>query len=148
VDYLFLTEEEFRRLQEGGGLLEHAVVYGHHYGVPKAPVREALAQGRDVIVRTDVQGAATIRGLAPQAVLIFLAPASWEELRGRLQRRHTEDEAELERRLTIAREELARLSLFDYVVVNREGHLEEAVAQVEAIIIAERCRVGRTPIRL
>lgn len=147
-EYRFLTEAEFRGLEERGELLEHATVYGHRYGVPRGPVREALARGRDVVVRTDVQGAATIKGLIPQAVLIFLAPASWGELEGRLRRRRTEGEEELKRRLALARQEMARLPLFDYVVLNREGHLEAAVAQVEAIIAAERGRPGRGPIAL
>ena len=148
VDYHFLTEAEFERLKEQGGLLEHAVVYGYHYGVPKAPVQEALAQGQDVIIRADVQGSATIKGLLPPAVLVFLAPASWQELQERLRRRRTEGEDELNRRLAIAREELEKLPLFDYLVVNREDHLDRAVAAVEAIMAAERCRVGRRPIQL
>ena len=80
VHHLFHTREEFLELLERGELLEHAEVYGNLYGVPKAPVREALAEGRDAIVRTDVQGAASIRALAPEALLIFVAPPSLEEL--------------------------------------------------------------------
>jgi guanylate kinase len=106
VDYRFLSDEEFDRLLAGEGLLEHAEVYGLRYGVPKAPVQEALAAGEDVVVRVDVQGAATLKRLIPEAVLVFLAPASLEELEQRLRRRRTEDEPVLRRRLATARREM------------------------------------------
>jgi guanylate kinase len=143
VDYRFLTEEEYDRLLASGGLLEHAEVYGLGYGVPKAPVREALARGEDVVVRVDVQGAATLRRLLPEAVLVFLAPASLEELEERLRRRSTEGEAALRRRLETARREMEQQALFDHVVVNAEGHLEEAVERLASIVEAERGRSGR-----
>ena len=143
VDYRFLNDEEYDRLLAVGGLLEHAEVYGLRYGVPAAPVREALARGEDVVVRVDVQGAATLRRMLPEAVLVFLAPASMEELEERLRRRHTEDEDVLRRRLETARREMEQQSLFDHVVVNADGHLEEAVDCLAAIIEAERRRPGR-----
>jgi len=111
--------------------------------VPKAPIREALARGEDVVVRVDVQGAATLRRLLPEAVLVFLAPASLEELEERLRRRHTEDEAVLRRRLETARREMEQQVLFHYVVVNADGHLEEAVERLAAIIEAEKRRPDR-----
>jgi len=143
VDYRFLTEEEYDRLLAGGGLLEHAQVYGLRYGVPKGPIREALAHGEDVVMRVDVQGAATLRRLIPEAVLVFLAPASLEELEERLQRRRTEDDAVLRRRLETARREMEQQSLFDYVVINADGRLEKAVERLAAIIEDEKRRPGR-----
>lgn len=142
-DYYFLTPDRFEELAASGELLEHALVYGHRYGVPKAPVREALAGGRDVLMRTDVQGAATIKGAVPQAVTIFLAPASLADLEERLRRRATDSQETLRVRLATARREMDAASHFDYVVVNAEGHLEEAADQVERIIAAERARPER-----
>lgn len=144
----FLSDEEFDRLLAQDGLLEHAQVYGYRYGVPKAPVREALERGQDVVVRVDIQGAATIKKLAPGAVLIFLAPPSPEELEARIRARGEDDPETVRRRLEAASRELAELSRFDYVVVNERGRLDEAVDQVLAIMTAERCRVGRQPVRL
>jgi len=147
VDYCFLSDEEFDRLLASGGLLEHAEVYGLRYGVPKAPVQEALAAGEDVVVRVDVQGAATLKRLLPEAVLVFLAPASLEELEQRLRRRRTEDEAVLRRRLATARREMEDQGMFHYVVVNADGRLEEAADRLAAIIEAEKRRPGRgTPV--
>jgi guanylate kinase len=143
VDYSFLKDEEYDRLLASGGLLEHAEVYGLRYGVPKAPVRQALARGEDVVVRVDVQGAATLRHLLPKAVLVFLAPASLEELEGRLRRRRTEDEAVVRRRLETARQEMEQQGLFDYVVVNADGRLDEAAERLASIIEAEKRRPGR-----
>lgn len=148
VDYFFVSPERFQEMVARGELLEHAQVYGHWYGVPREPVRRALAQGQDVIIKADVQGAATIKGLAPQAIFIFLAPASLEELEARLHHRHTEAPQVLARRLEIAREEMKRLPRFDYRVVNAEGQIEGAVAQIEAIVMAERCRVQPRRIKL
>jgi guanylate kinase len=143
IDYRFLKDEEFDRLLAGDGLLEHAEVYGLRYGVPKAPVRKALASGEDVVVRVDVQGAATLRRLLPEAVLVFLAPASLEELERRLRRRRTEDDAVLRGRLATAQREMEQQDLFHHVVVNAEGHLDEAVERLAAIVRAEKRRPGR-----
>jgi guanylate kinase len=147
IDYRFLSDEEFDRLLDTGGLLEHAEVYGLRYGVPKAPVQDALTCGEDVVVRVDVQGAATLKRLLPEAVLVFLAPASPEELEQRLRRRRTEDEAVLRRRLATARREMEDQGMFHYVVVNADGRLEEAADRLAAIIEAEKRRPGRgTPV--
>jgi guanylate kinase len=136
IDYHFVSDEEFDRLVAGGELLEWAHVVGHRSGTPARPVEEALAAGRDVVLEIDVQGARQVRERAPKAVLIFLAPPSMEELERRLRSRGTEDEARLALRLVTAREEMAQLPLFDHVVVN--DRLDEATAQVEAIIQASR----------
>jgi guanylate kinase len=147
-DYHFLSDEEYDRLRAEDGFLEHAAVYSYRYGVPKAQVREALARGQDVIVRVDVQGAATIKRLVPNAVFIFLAPASLEELEERLRRRDTEGRSDLRLRLDTARREMACQEGFDHVVTNREGALDEAVSQILAIIEEERGREGRLPTRV
>lgn len=144
----FLSEEAFNRLLAEDGLLEHAQVYGYRYGVPKAPVSEALLRGQDVLMRVDTQGAASIKKLVPAAVLIFLAPPSLDELEVRMRSRGLDDDATIERRLDKASQEMARLPHFDYAVVNERDRLDGAVGQVLAIIAAERCRVGRRPVTL
>lgn len=141
VDYFFLTETAFQDMIAQDELLEHALVYGQHKGIPKQQVREALASGQDVVMRLDVQGAATVRRLVPEAVLIFLSAASEDELLMRLRRRRTDSEAQLQERIRMAQEEMQRMVEFDYVVVNREGALDEAVQQILAIIAAEHSRV-------
>ncbi len=137
VDYFFISREEFARMIEEDELLEYAIVYGDYKGIPKQQVREALASGKDVIMRIDVQGAATIRRLVPDAVLIFLTTASEEELVERLKRRKTESAEDLSLRIATARQELKRMAEFDYVVVNHEHALEETVDTIIAIIEAE-----------
>lgn len=140
-DYHFVTEAQFTEQIAAGELLEWAEVYGHYKGIPKSEVRQALQSGRDVILRIDVQGASTIKQLAPEAVFIFLAPGSFDELRNRLQWRRTESPDQMQRRLEMARHEMESLDQFDYVVVNREDHLDDAVGQIRAIIVAEKHRV-------
>ncbi len=141
VDYFFVSESEFQHMIRQDELLEHAMVYGQYKGIPKQQVRDALASGKDVVMRLDVQGAATVKRLVPEAVLIFVSAASEEELYARLRRRQTESEEQLRYRMHVAREEMRRIGEFDYVVVNREDALDEAVDQVVHIIAAEHCRV-------
>jgi len=141
IDYHFLTEYEFLRMIEQDEFLEHALVYGHYKGIPKAHVRDALTGGQDVVMRVDVQGAATVRRLVPQAVLIFLTTSSEEELVGRLKRRGTESSGELHLRMKMIREEMERRGEFDYIVLNADGLLDDAVEQITCIIRAEKCRV-------
>jgi guanylate kinase len=105
-------------------------------------VRDPLIAGKDVILEIDVQGAATIRSIAPDALTIFVMPASLSELRSRLANRGTEDESEMQRRLQEASVELNRIGEFDYRVVNRNGQLDSAVREIDAIIAAEKCRVN------
>ncbi|MCX7682462.1 MAG: guanylate kinase [Anaerolineae bacterium] len=140
-DYFFLSTEEFLRLEEEGELLEHAIVYGQHKGIPKSQVRAALASGKDVVMRLDVQGAATVRRLIPEAVLIFVTTESEEELERRLRARGGDTPEQLEQRLAIAREEAKRIDEFDYLVINRTGELDRAVDDILAIVRAEHCRV-------
>lgn len=148
VDYFFVSTSEFEQMIEGDELLEHAVVYGQHKGVSKAQVRRALDSGQDVVMRLDVQGASTIRRLAPEAVLIFLSCESEAELAARLTARRTESEEALRTRLAIARQEMEVLSEFDYVVINRTHRLDETVETIAAIIAAEKCRVQQREITL
>ena len=142
VDYHFVSSEKFQDMVSGGELLEWANVYGNWYGVPKEPVEQALDRGQDVIVKTDVQGAAAIKKTVPEAILIFLIPPSGEELDIRLKQRHTESSFNLALRKKIADEEMKQLTLFDYIVVNKQGEVALAVSDVEAIIKAEKCRVN------
>jgi guanylate kinase len=148
VDYHFISEQEFAEMLEQDELLEHALVYGQHKGIPKKQVREALESGKDVIMRIDVQGSATIRHLVPEAVLIFLTTSSEEELIRRLENRRTETPEGLKRRIATAREEMKRLDEFDYMVVNRDNHLDETVKTIAAIITAEKCKVKQRKIEL
>ena len=144
----FLTDAEFDQLLADDGLLEHASVYGNRYGVPKAQVRAALDSGKDVIMRVDVQGAATIKRLLPAALLIFLAPPSLEELEARLRARGLDDADVIRRRLDAAARELAEQSRFDYVVVNERDRLDETADRVLEIMEQERARADRAPITL
>ena len=148
ADYHFVSMGEFAEMIEAGELLEYAVVYGDYKGIPKKHVREALASGQDVIMRIDVQGAATIRKLVPNAVTIFLTAESEPELIARLRERKTEEADQLKMRIVTARHELRRIVEFDYVVTNRDDHQDDSVDQVLSIIKAEKCRVDWTPVVL
>lgn len=141
VDYHFLSTEEFEKKLEEGEFLEHAIVYGQYKGIPKESVRQALARGEDVLLRIDVQGAKTIREIAPEALLIFLSSASMRELIRRLRERKTESAEEMMERVATVQREMRYLPEFDYVTINREGRLDEAVEEIKAIIRAEKCRV-------
>lgn len=147
-DYHFVSRSEFDRMMERRELLEWANVYGNLYGVPKRQVQQALAEGRDVVVKVDVQGAATIKNILPEAVFIFVAPPSMSDLEERLKQRKTESGVDLELRMKTAQEEMGSLPLFDYVVVNHEGRVELAVSQIESIVTAEKCRVKARHIEL
>ncbi len=147
-DYFFVSLEEFAEMIEKGELLEYAVVYGDYKGIPKQQVRDALASGKDVILRVDVQGAATIRRIMPEAVFIFLTAESEEELVRRLVERKSEPLEKLKIRIATARQEMKRIDEFDYAVVNRDGALDETVRQILCIITAEKCRVKRRMIQL
>ena len=147
-DYLFISKERFAEMIDQGELLEYAVVYSDYKGIPKSQVRQALASGHDVIMRVDVQGAATVRRLCPQALLIFLTTRNEEELERRLKARRTESPEELMLRIATARQEMQRLDEFDYVVVNRDNHLSDAVANILAILEAEHSRIDQRQVSL
>jgi guanylate kinase len=141
VDYIFVSHDEFARMIENNELLEYAIVYNDYKGIPKAQVRQALASGQDVVMRLDVQGAATVRKLCPDALLIFLTAQDEEEMVARLRQRRTETPEGLNLRIATARQEMKRIDEFDYVVVNRDQQLDEAVDAILAIIQAEHHRV-------
>jgi len=145
LDYIFLTPGRFDQLLGQGEFLEHAEVYGRHYGVPKGPLRKAMAAGKDAVVNVDVQGAATIRALAPEAFLIFLAAPSLEELERRLTTRKTESPKQLRLRIAIAHEEIGRVGEFDCVIVNETDALQTTVERIVDVIRAQRADVSRKP---
>ena len=141
VDYLFLDAAAFGAMLDEGALLEHAEYVGDHYGTPSAPVDEALAAGRDVLLEIELDGARQVKAKRPEAVMLFIAPPSVAELERRLRGRGTDSEAKIQRRLARAREELRSVREFDYVLVN--DRLDEAVTAFQAVIRAERLRACR-----
>jgi len=148
VDYFFLSQDEFARMINEGELLEYAVVYQDYKGIPKSQVRKALASGKNVIMRIDVQGAETVRKLAKDALMIFLTPQNEEELITRLQNRNTEDNESLKLRIATTRQEYNKIDLFDYIVVNKDEQLSVTVDMIEAIIKAEQQRVHQRVVEL
>jgi guanylate kinase len=148
VDYFFLSSDEFARMIEEDELLEYAIVYNDYKGIPKQQVREALASGKDVVMRIDVQGAATIRKLAPEAVMIFLITESEQEMVNRLKARKSETPEGLSLRIATARQELKRINDFDYVVINSDFRLDETVDILRAIINAEHHRTTPRKVNL
>jgi len=141
VDYHFITTEKFQQMIKGKELVEWANVYDSFYGVPSEPVKKALDSGKDVLIKVDVQGAATLKKIFPQAIVIFLVPQSMEELLSRLKKRQTESSFDLELRIKTAKEEMKKSPLFDYVVVDRQNEIDQAVSTIKAILTAEKHRV-------
>ncbi|MEX0751281.1 MAG: guanylate kinase, partial [Dehalococcoidia bacterium] len=138
IDYFFLTDAAFDELIAGDGLLEWAQIYGHRSGVPKQQVEDRLSEGLDVYVRTDVQGADSIKRLMPGAVRVFIAPSKFEDLEQRIRARGSDDEERVTRRVEAARGEMARQDEFEHVIINESGKLAETVDQLEAILERER----------
>lgn len=138
VDYSFVTPDEFSRLIADGALLEWAEIHGglHRSGTPAQPVREAIAAGRPVLIEVDLAGARAVKKAMPEALTVFLAPPSWEELQSRLTGRGTETPEAIERRLATARAELAAQDDFDTVVVNSQ--LESACAELVSLLVGHR----------
>jgi guanylate kinase len=143
VDYFFYSPDEFMNLLKRNELLESAVVAGNRYGSPRQQVREQLAAGRDVLLKIDVQGARQVKARVPNAVFIFLAPPSIEELVDRLKQRNTETDQQIAERVLTAYVEMEAVESYDYVVVNHQDKLDQAIDQIACIISAERCRVQR-----
>ena len=148
VDYIFVSHDEFARMIDNDELIEYAIVYNDYKGVPKQQIRDALASGLDVIMRLDVQGAATIRRLTKNAILIFLSAESEEAMVKRLRERKSDDDEGLSLRIATARQEMKRLSEFDYFVVNAEGKQDETVRYLLCIVDSEHRKVNREPITL
>lgn len=143
-DYHFISEAVFDELLSTGGFIEHAFVYDHRNGVPRIEVEDPMAFGRDAIARIDVQGAATLKRLLPQALLIFISPGSVEETARRMQGRGFDTEEEQQRRLEVAKSEMAAAEEFDHVVVNATGELEAAARRVHEIMVEEKKRRSNT----
>ena len=138
VHYHFLDEAEFERRRLAGGFLEANLVHGHWYGTPRDQVREALAAGRDAILKIDVQGAAVVKQKVPEALLVFLVPPSLEDLFERLQARATETADQLDVRQRNAALELARQEDYDHVVRNETGQVAVTAKRIDEIIRAEK----------
>lgn len=141
VHYHFRTLQQFQEMTRSGELLEHAEVHGNWYGVPASPVREQLSRGVDVILTIDPQGAETIRKRTRNAIFIFLAPESIDELVERVNQRGQDTPEQRALRLLNAEREMAQLPNYDYLIVNRRGRLAETVARFKAIVQAEHSRV-------
>ncbi len=141
VSYHFVSREDFERKRQANGFLEWAVVHGNLYGTTRAAVRQEMAEGRDVILEIDVQGARAVRKAMRSVVSVFILPPSYEVLRERLTARMTERPEELELRLANARGELEQYQFFDYVILN--DVVERAAAQLASVVWAERARRKR-----
>jgi len=141
IDYYFVSEDEFSAMRERDEFLECAEVHGYLYGTHEKPIEEMLSQGFDVMLDIDVQGAEQVRRRIPEAVLVFILPPSSEVLEARLRARNLNAPADIERRLRNAAIEVQLYERFDYAVLNDD--LDRALDQLEAIIVAERCRPFR-----
>ena len=148
VDYVFVDREQFQSMIVNKQLLEYAEVYGNWYGVPSEPVKDALGKGKDVILKIDVQGAENIRKKTTEAVYVFLAQPSLQELERRLRERMTDSEEALTRRLKTASGEMQDARKFDHVVVNRNERIDDAVADIMGIVEQEQSKKQRTGVRL
>src|SRR5256714_138881 len=146
VDFRFVSEREFRTMLERGELAEWATVHGNMYGTPARPLEAALADGKDVLLDIDTQGAAQLRTRYPEAVLVFIVAPSMAELEQRLRERGADAEGDIARRLARAREEIALWRTYGYFIVNRD--VKEAMDQLLAVIQAERCRTARLSLTL
>lgn len=141
-DYHFVSEEEFNRQLEGGELAEHDRHFNAAYGTPRAPLDDAVREGRDILLDIDVEGARQIRARYPQdAIAVFVLPPSFEDLEGRLRGRRTEKEEAIQRRLTRAKQEAREYPNYDYVIINHE--IERSIHEFAAIVDAERLRTSR-----
>lgn len=138
VNYHFITKEEFEQRIAQGGMLEYAQYCGNYYGTPKKEVEQMREAGRDVILEIEVEGAMKVRALCPDAVFLFIAPPSVEELRRRLNKRGTEAAEVIEERVSQAARELSYANRYDYIIVN--GELEKAIQDFRTVVRAEKLR--------
>ena len=139
--YEFITREEFIPLRDSGELLEWAEVFGNYYGTSRQALARAKRQGRDLILDIDIQGAAQLKEELPDAVSIFILPPSRQELASRLRNRSSDSDEVIERRLRDAGREVLNYELYDYILINDQ--LDESLAQLRGILLAERCRQRR-----
>lgn len=137
IDYFFVSRQEFERMIANDELIEYSRVYDDYKGVPKSQIREALASGKDVVLRLDVQGAEKIKKLYPEAILIFIIPANQAEWHQRLGGRRHDQERDMDTRIATVKDELKSAGNFDYIVVNAQGKLDQAVQTIGSIITAE-----------
>jgi guanylate kinase len=148
VHYYFMDMEAFETRLGEGEFLESALVYGNRYGVPRGPIRAALARGQDVFVKVDIQGSDSIRSLVPRATSVFIAPESMGSLLQRLRARKTDDPDALMKRFGTASRELASAGEFDYVIFNESDRVDQAVECIVAVVMAERFRTEQHEIHL
>ena len=137
VHYYFMSEAEFTELAENGGMLEYANFSGNYYGTPKGPVYDTLEEGKNVFLEIEVQGAAKVKKICPEAIFIFVMPPDMDELTRRLVDRNTEDEKTIELRLSNAKREIEQAKNYDYIIVNNT--IEEAVNELTAIVSSSKC---------
>ena len=145
VDYFFLSRDAFERQRGAGNFLEWREYNGNLYGTPRSFIEEALAAGFDVVSKPEVNGALAVKKTFPEAVLIFIVPDKFSYLRSRLEARRTETNEQIAARLEIAHNEFTYVRHFDYLVINEEAQPQHAVADLEAILQAERLRIHRYP---
>lgn len=148
IDYHFISKKKFQDMVENQEFLEWASVYDNWYGVPKEPLKQALNNKQDVILKVDIQGVTTIKEIIPQAIFIFITPPSIDELMLRLEQRNTESFFDMSLRTSKAEEELKKIPLFDYIIMNRQDQIDQAVSDIMAIISAEKSRVHPRDISL
>jgi len=141
VNYYFVTNDEFEKMISNNKLFEYAQYVGNYYGTPTEPVFKSLDNGLDVILEIDTKGAMQIKEKCPEAILVFIAPPSTEELRHRLEGRGTEARDKIEMRMQEAIQEMNRMSEFDYIIIN--NIVDDAAKELEAIIKAEKCRTAK-----
>lgn len=148
VDYFFVSREKFEDMIANNELIEYSHVYDDYKGVPKSQIQDALDSGKDVVLRLDVQGAAKIKKIYPQAISIFLLPDSQEDWYKRLGGRRLGNEKDLDKRILTVKDELVQARDFDYLVVNEQNKLTQTVQKIEAIITAEHLRAKPRKIKL
>ena len=147
IDYYFINKEEFQRKIDAGEFAEWAMYGNHYYGTLKEFVEQTLRHGKDIILRIEVQGAAQLREVYPDGIFIFILPPSQASLENRLRLRQTESEADIQRRLAIAKSEIECVKNYDYIVFNCDNQLTQTVCTVRSIIVAARCRVNKQTIK-
>ncbi len=145
VDYSFVSREEFLKLLSEGDFLEHNSYCDQFYGTPKSAAEKIIAEGKNIILEIDVNGARQVREKCPDAVLIMLLPPSYAEQERRLRHRATETEELIQKRLEQSKEEISYLGMYDYIVYNPTGATDQAVEKIRAIATAERCMLKRNP---
>ena len=141
VHYFFRDMEEFFRMVENGELIEFAKVHDNYYGTPKKYVMEKLEEGKNVILEIDVQGAVKVKEIFDEAVLIFIIPPTFADLKKRIEGRGTETQNDICKRLKNAYDEISHAVNYDYIIVNDD--IKDAAVKINCILIAEKCRLSR-----